>query len=202
MGIQIKDVLVNYMKRFSDVSEAELVRLAENVPVGGFKKGTVLLHQGEVPDKCYFILKGCIRQYAVDDNGKETTFNFFTEEQSVTIFNQHAEDKASNYSLSCLEDCVLVVGDLAAEQDAYDHHPVLEAMTRKMIEEDMGRIRDEFSSFVASTPEERFKALFEKRPELINRVPQYQLASYLGITPESLSRIKKRFGATHLKIVD
>lgn len=199
MGVLIKEILVNYMKQFADLSEADLISLAENVPVGSFKKGTVLLHQGEVPDKCFFILKGCIRQYAIDVSGKETTFNFFTEEQSVTIFNQHSKDKLSNYSLSCLEDCVLVVGDLALEQDAYDQYPVLEMMTRKMMEADMGRIQDEFSSFVASTPEERFKALLEKRAELINRVPQYQLASYLGITPESLSRIKKRFDITHLK---
>lgn len=200
--IRIKQVLIDYMKRFSDLSDDELANIAEGVPTGSFKKGTILLHQGEVPDKCYFVLQGCIRQYAVDDEGKETTFNFYTEEQSVTIFNQHAEDKASKYSLGCLEDCVLVVGDLSTEQDMYDMEPVLETMTRKMIEEDMGKIRDDFSSFMASTPEERFKALQEKRPELINRVPQYQLASYLGITPESLSRIKRRFGATHLRKVD
>ena len=80
-------------------------------------------------------------------------------------------------------------------------HPVLEAMTRKMMQEDMGTMRDEFSSFVASTPEERYHSLMEKRPGLVDRVPQYQLASYLGIKPESLSRIKKR-AASHLRIVD
>ncbi|MFD0959266.1 Crp/Fnr family transcriptional regulator [Paenibacillus chungangensis] len=190
----MKQVLIDYMKRFSDINDDELASIAERVPTGSFKKGTILLHQGEVPDKCYFVLQGCIRQYAVDAQGKEITFNFYTEEQSVTIFNQHTEDKTSNYSLSCLEDCVLVVGDLSTEQDTYDMNPVLEMMTRKMIEEDMGNMRDEFSSFMASTPEERFKALLVKRPKLINRVPQHQLASYLGITPESLSRIKRRFG--------
>ena len=65
-------------------------------------------------------------------------------------------------------------------------------MTRKMIEESFGNVQDEFATFIASTPEERFKTLLLKRPKLIDRVPQHQLASYLGITPESLSRIKKR----------
>ncbi|MFD1020963.1 Crp/Fnr family transcriptional regulator [Thalassobacillus hwangdonensis] len=191
----MKEILVNYMKRFSDMSETELDAIASNVPIATYKKGTVLLHQGDVPDKCYFILKGCIRKYTVDASGKETTFNFYTEEQSVTIFNHHSADKASNFSLNCLEDCVLVVGDLSTEQEAYDTNPALEAMTRKMIEGDIGAMHDEYAAFISSTPEERYKALLEQRPELIDRVPKYQLASFLGITPESLSRIKKRLGS-------
>lgn len=198
----MKDVLIQYMKRFSNLSEAELKELIIDIPIATFKKGTILLHQGEIPDKCYFVLQGCVRQYAVDENGNENTYNFFTEEQSITIFNQHTSDQASQYALSCVEDCTLVVGDLAAEQESYDTHPVLEAMTRKMIQEDYGAMRDEFSAFISSTPEERYHTLMEKRPDLIDRVPQYQLASYLGITPESLSRIKKRAEASHLRIVD
>lgn len=198
----MKEVLIQYMKRFTNLSDSELEKLTVDVPVATYKKGTILLHQGEVPDKCYFVLKGCVRQYAVYENGIEHTYNFFTEEQSVTIFNQHTTDRSSKYSLSCLEDCTLVVGDLATEQAAYDMHPVLEVMTRKMMQEDMGAMRDDFSSFISSTPEERFHALMEKRPELIDRVPQYQLASYLGIKPESLSRIKKRSEARHLRNVD
>ena len=194
----MKEVLIQYMKRFSDLSESELEKLIVDVPVGTFKKGTVLLHQGEVPDKCYFVLKGCVRQYAVNEDGIENTSNFFTEEQSVTIFNQHTEDRRSKYFLSCVEDCTLIVGDLATEQEAYDMHPVLEVMTRNMIQEDMGAMRDDFSSFISSTPEERYHALMEKRPDLMDRVPQYQLASYLGIKPESLSRIKKRSEASRL----
>ncbi|MFC7322399.1 Crp/Fnr family transcriptional regulator [Halobacillus campisalis] len=198
----MKDVLIQYMKRFSNLSDSELRKLTDNVPVATYRKGTILLHQGEIPDKCYFVLEGCLRQYAVDENGNEHTYNFFTEEQSVTIFNQHTTDKVSKYSLSCLEDCTLVVGDLSTEQESYDMHPVLEVMTRKMIQEDMGAMRDDFSSFISSTPEERYHTLMKKRPDLIDRVPQYQLASYLGIKPESLSRIKKRSaGSSHLRIV-
>ncbi|QSS98749.1 Crp/Fnr family transcriptional regulator [Pontibacillus sp. ALD_SL1] len=197
----MKDILIQYMKRFSDLSEPELKEITVDIPVATFKKGTILLHQGDVPDKCYFILIGCVRQYAVDEQGNEHTYNFFTEEQSVTIFNQHTVDKGSKYSLSCLEDGTFVVGDLATEKEAYDMHPVLEEMTRKMMEVDIGAMRDDFSSFVSSTPEERYHHLMANRPGLIDRVPQYQLASYLGIKPETLSRIKKR-SAHHLRMID
>ncbi|MNN63988.1 hypothetical protein D3C81_1794030 [compost metagenome] len=71
-------------------------------------------------------------------------------------------------------------------------HAQLETMIRKMVEENLGEVQDELTSFIASNPEERYKALLQKRPHLLTRVPQHQLASYLGITPESLSRIKKR----------
>ncbi|MBA2176028.1 Crp/Fnr family transcriptional regulator [Halobacillus locisalis] len=188
----MKQILIDYMKQFSDLSEAELEKVASEVDVASFPKGTVLLHQGEVPDRCFFILKGCIRKYTVDETGKETTFNFYTEEESVTIF---SNGKESNYSLNCLEDCVLVVGDLSTEQESYDANPALEAMTRKMIEGSMGQMHDEFAAYMSQAPEERFKTLMEKRPGLIDRVPNYQLASYLGITPESFSRIKKRLGS-------
>lgn len=189
----MKDVLINYMKRHTDIPDSELASIAEDVDVESFKKGTILLHQGDIPDKCYFVLKGCIRQYSVDEDGKENTFNFYTEEQFIAIFNHHSEDKASKYSLSCLEDTVLVVGELSPDQGAYDANPAMEAMIRKMIEANVGEVNDSFARFVASKPEDRFKALLQDRPELIDRVPQHQLASYLGITPESLSRIKKRF---------
>ncbi|WP_079478776.1 Crp/Fnr family transcriptional regulator [Halobacillus salinus] len=191
----MKDVLISYMKQFSDLSDAELGRIASDVEVARFDKGTHLLHQGDVPDRCFFILKGCIRKFTVDEDGKETTVNFYTEEQSVTIFNQHTSDKTSQYSLSCLEECVLVVGDLSVEQDQYDENPALEAMTRKMIEGSLGEMHDEFATYMSQTPEARFRTLLEKRPGLIDRVPKYQLASYLGITPESFSRIQKRLGS-------
>lgn len=190
----MRDILIKYMKRFTGLSEAELETIAAGIPIQEFKKGTILLRQGEVPEKCYFVLKGCVRQFAVDEDGRETTFNFFTEEQGVTIFNQHTLDKASKYSLSCLEDCVLVVGDVSVEQEMYDKHSELETMTRKMIEENIGQMHDDFAAFISSRPEERYKELLKKRPDLIHRVPQHQLASFLGITPESLSRIKRRLG--------
>lgn len=197
----MKDVLIRYMKRFTDLSDDECERLVADVPIATFPKGKILLHQGDVPTKCYFVLSGCIRQYKVDEDGNEHTVDFITEEQSITILTKHHTDGRSPYSLACIEECCLVVGDLATEQDQYEMNPVLEAMTRDMMQEDMGTMRDAFASFMSSTPEERYQAMMEKRPDLVHRVPQYQLASYLGITPESLSRIKKR-ATRHLRIVE
>jgi len=163
----------------------------DEIYIEEFKKGTVLFQQGDSPTACYFVLKGCVRQYSIDVEGREVTSNFYTEEQAIAVFD-HKPDKISNYTFICVEDSVMVVGDLNTEKDMYNKHPQLESMTRKMIEADFAKIQEEFAAFIASSPEERFRLLQLKRPTLIDRVPQHQLASYLGMTPESLSRIKKR----------
>lgn len=188
----MKSILFKYMSKFTSLTEEQQQTIANEIKIDELKKGTILIRQGDVPTKCYFVLSGCIRQYSVDENGKEVTSNFYTEEQAIAVFNNHKLDKSSDYTFLCLEDSILVVGDLAIEQNMYTKYTQLEVMTRKMIEENFANVQDEFATFIASTPEERFKTLLIKRPQLIDRVPQHQLASYLGITPESLSRIKKR----------
>lgn len=189
------EVLFEYMTRFTTLSAEEQQMIAGDIRVEPFGKGTVLLRQGEVPKACYFVLKGCVRQHAIDEEGRETTSNFFTEEQAIAIFNEHGSEQSSAYTWTCLEDCVLVVCELAIERQMYGKHAQLEAMTRRMMEANFGQMQAEFAAFIAAAPEERYRSMLRRRPGLADRVPQHQLASYLGMTPESLSRIKKRVRA-------
>lgn len=135
-------------------------------------------------------------------NGVETTYGFISEQQSIVILYNKDSDGISPYTVSCLEDCVMIVGDPEQEQADYEAHPELEAMTRLMMQDDMDRKQDELESYIRKTPEAMVKHIMDSRPELLTRVPQHQLASYLGMTPESLSRIKRRLERSHLKAVD
>jgi CRP-like cAMP-binding protein len=188
----MKEILKTYLNRYTTLDEAAQQAILDDLRVEEYKKGTVLLRQGDVPSVCYFILRGCVREYATDEAGREVTSNFYTEEQAIAMFQRHRDDPSSAYAYACLEDTVAVVGALDVEQAMYDKHAQLEGMTRRMIEQNFALMQEEFAAFVASSPEERYLSLLKKRPTLIERVPQHQLASYLGVTPESLSRIKKR----------
>jgi CRP-like cAMP-binding protein len=74
----------------------------------------------------------------------------------------------------------------------FQKFPHLEPASRMAVEEELGKSQDRLSNYIINSPEERYLQLLKTRPELLERVPQYQLASYLGVTPESLSRIRSR----------
>ncbi len=188
----LENLLIQFMKKFTDVDDASLKALVKEVPIVSVKKGTVLLEQGDEPRNCIFVMQGCVRQYRVDELGNELTSDFYTEEQWITIFYERDQDQVSKFSLSCVEDCILVMGDVNLKTAMFSQHAHLKDMTYRMLEEKIGEIKEDLSGFMSSSPEERVKALKQNRPDLFKRVPQHQLASYLGLTPESLSRIKKR----------
>lgn len=189
----MKEILMKYMEKYTTLQEEEQEEIIEDIVIMEFKKGTYLIKQGDYPtNNCFFVLKGCVRQYHVEVDGKEVTTNFFTEEQAILLFTIEEAGQVSNSSLHCVEDCVLVVADFDSEQEMYQQYMELESMTRRMMESYLIQAQHEYARFIRSSPEERYKAIIQTRADLLQRVPQHQLASYLGITPESLSRIKKR----------
>ncbi len=155
-----------------------------------YKKGTIILKEGEFSDKSYFVLKGCLRTFYLID-GEEKTTAFYTEMEGIQP--QCAIDmKASNYYIDCVEDCILTVGNAEMEAIIYEKFPKFETLFRKLSTELTVKTQISFDKFKTSTREQRYLKLQESRPDLIQRIPQQQLASFLGMKPESLSRIRKR----------
>ncbi len=180
--------IITYISQFMPLSETEAGEIMKAIKFKSFKKGTILLKEGQVRKLCYFVLKGCIRQYFLVD-GEEKTTNFFTEGQPVTAYEGTYKRVPSKFYLSCVEDTILTVGD---EASFFAKFPHLEFVKGLAVEEELGKSMDLFSTYILNSPEERYLNLLKTRPGLLDRVPQYQLASYLGVTPESLSRIRKR----------
>ena len=154
------------------------------------KKGTILLKEGQKSKNSYFVLKGCIRIYYIID-GEEKTTAFYTEMDALT---PHfvMTDAPSQYFIGCIEDCILLVSNSDMEIEMNNKFPKFETMCRMLSEELLAKKQIDFDEFKISSPEQRYLNLVKSQPELIQRVPQHQLASYLGIKPQSLSRLRAR----------
>ncbi|WP_066631309.1 Crp/Fnr family transcriptional regulator [Labilibacter marinus] len=187
----MKEELKKMLLGFPMLTEEEMQLILDSSDVRAYKKGSMLLREGEVAKNCYSVLKGMVREYVVVD-GEEKTTNFYTEGQPVNAFTSATSQTSSKVNWVCSERCVLAVGTESLEEEMCRLIPKLEGIIRKEVERYTGETQDELAFFMTSTPEQRYLRLIEKRPDLYHRAPQHQIASYLGITPESLSRIRKR----------
>lgn len=187
-----KSVLTANLKKYTQMNAVQIREIVEHVPMTEYKKRTVLLQQGFAPKCSYYLIKGCVRQYACNESGNEATVNFFTEEESINLFSFLDDDGLSLYSLACLEDCLVVECPDIGNNAAGDEQPDIGNMKRLFFEKQFSDMQVSFTKFKFGTAEERFAFLVKSRPALLNRVPQIYLASYLGIAPETFSRFKKR----------
>lgn len=183
--------LLNYFSRIMPLSAEEAVAIAATMDIRHFKKGTVLLREGQISNEAYFVLEGCVRQYYLVD-GEERTKNFFTEEQWVVSIKSFSEHTPSAHFLACSLDSTLVVGNREKEEGLYRQHPRLETISRMVLGKVFAEQQEIMASYLTETPEQRYERLLKVRPDLFQRIPQYQIASYIGVKPESLSRIRKR----------
>ncbi len=149
------------------------------------------MKEGQISSDTYFVLEGCIREYVVVD-GDEKTTNFFTEEQWVISLNNFTGKGESQHNLVCVEDSALVIGNEQAAQTMFKQFPRFETISRAIVEASFMEQRKALTSYLTDSPEQRYLKLMKSRPDLFQRIPQYHLASYIGVKPESLSRIRKR----------
>jgi CRP-like cAMP-binding protein len=182
--------IIDYFDKIYEYTEEEKLEL-EKAEIRQYKKGDVILKAGQIAKECFFVHKGCIRQYYLID-GEEKTTNIFTEHHCISCADYSNDRIPSNYFLDCLEDTQVSISTPEMEERLYAKFPRFEKMCRLATEKNLSEQQKRMDLFLVQSPEERYLHLLETRPDLLLRIPQYHLASYLGMKPESLSRIKKR----------
>jgi len=187
----MKEEFRAFISNFPFLKDDEIETIVKHTVIKEFKKGTILLKEGTICKECYAVIRGCVREYYIK-NGLDMTTAFFTEGQSVNSFSSYTNQVPSKHFLECSEDSLLTVGNQSLVDQMCERIPRLTEFIKNEVEKDAGELQERMASFMTSTPEERFTDLMKNNPGLMNRVPQHQIASYLGVTPESLSRIKKR----------
>lgn len=186
----MQDLLFDFIAKYIIITDEEKNALLSLNLFHSVKKGTVLLKQGQKSEGNYFVLKGCIRVYYIID-GEEKTTAFYTEMEGLTP--PCVISKApSDYFISCVEDSIILISNEDMSAEVNSKFPKFEMMCRMLSEELLAKKQIDFDEFKTSSPEQRYLNLIKKRPDLIQRVPQHQLASYLGIRPQSLSRLRAR----------
>ncbi|HEY9625629.1 MAG TPA: Crp/Fnr family transcriptional regulator [Crinalium sp.] len=154
------------------------------------KRGEFLFQEGDICKFIGFTLKGCVRVFLVKD-GRERTLSFHAENQSFGDFRSFLNQEPSQFSCEAIEPSKLLLFNHRAMR-FIEELPDGQKFLRLHAEGFASKMRDRLTSLYMDTPEERYCQLFESEPEIIDRVPNYHLASYLGIQPESLSRLKRR----------
>ena len=187
--------LVNYFSKISTLSSEEAKAIFTSMQTKTFKKGAYLLKEGQISSNTYFVLEGCIREYILSD-GEEKITNFFSEEQWAISLNGLSPKKIANYNWVCMEDTTVVVGNEQQAQVLFERFPRFETISRTIMENAFAEQKEALTSYYTDSPEQRYLKLLKSRPELVQRIPQYYLASYIGVKPESLSRIRKRIASS------
>lgn len=185
------EALFNSIAYFVPVGEAEKVIIASLFTEKQLKKGEFFLQEGKVCRQVGFIEKGIMRYYLTED-GEEKTFYFAKENEFVSNYESFVPQIPSTKSIEALEDTLLYVISYDNLNLLYSTMANGERMGRLVIEQVFVQALQNLNSFYTDTPEQRYEKLLQAHPDLQQRIPQYYIASCVGVKPQSLSRIRKR----------
>ena len=189
-----------FIKKYLSLNFVEWTLFKSKLKVEYYKKGDVIHHMGDVCTKLMFINSGLARAYIIGEDGKDYTWSiYFNDENShmtnlfVVDYDSFINQKASQLSIDVLEDCELVSVSYEDVQFVYDKLKKGERFGRLMSQEAYSYIHNLFIDRQIKTAKERFEEFVTKTPHLLEKVPQYHIATFLGITPQHLSRLKKEY---------
>ena len=155
------------------------------------RKHQFLLNEGEVCTHIGFVNSGCLREYTIDKKGNEHIIQFAIADWWISDLNSYLSGLPSAYNIDALQDSEVLLLEKSAREELLDNCKKMDRFFRLLIEANYIATHQRIVDSLSSSAEERYLKLIKTYPKLFEIVPQNQIASYLGITPQSLSRIRK-----------
>ena len=188
------DALRAYIEKYASekISDADFEEVKKAFTFKRYKKGQFLLQEGEVSKYTAFVLKGSMRQYSVDAKGTEHIIHFGIENWWVGDRESSTMLTPSNYNIDAIEDTEVLLTTSEDLQQLTAALPVIGKMVNTMNQRNFIASQKRIHDSLSLTAEERYLELLKNHPDFLQRFPQTMLASYLGITAETYSRIRKK----------
>ncbi|MEZ0483331.1 Crp/Fnr family transcriptional regulator [Fibrella aquatica] len=184
-----------YFQHFTEkvpLTADERALIQRFLSVKKIRKKQYLLQEGDVCKVIAFVEKGALRSYTVDSDGKEHILQFALEGWFISDLYSFLAGDVSVYNIEAIEDSELVLINQSAYQELLTHSPSYQAYMLQLITGAYIALQKRLNATVSLSPEERYKDLITLYPDIVQRVPQHMIASYMGFTPETLSRIRRR----------
>ncbi len=156
------------------------------------RKKTFLLRKGEICKFEAYIVKGCIRTFYIDENGFEINLQFAVEDWWVSDIASFTDQKPSGLFIQTLEECELLMIFHDQKEQLFQTYPKFERMFRLMLQRNLSVLQHRFLATVSQPAEQRYLDFMQRYPNMEQRVPQHMIASYLGISAEFLSKIRRK----------
>jgi CRP-like cAMP-binding protein len=184
--------LSQYLSQILDLPEKSIEKCYKNLQLKTLQKGSFILEAGEICQQTIFVEKGLLRMYSLDQNGKEHIIQFAPENWMISDRSSLFFNEKSHFYIDVIENAEVI----ALNTDFFTELSVLypESVYKidLLLQKHIKNLQDRVRSLLSDTAEERYVSFLKMYPDIMQRVPQWMVASYLGITPESLSRVRKK----------
>lgn len=182
--------LTDHIRRYVSLDEQEVALLATYIEVREVKKKAFLLKEGEVCKANYFLIKGCCRSYFITEKDTEHIHLFAIENWWITDYASLERKTSSMFYIQALEPSILAVLQRDKQDELFAAIPQLERYFRSVLEMALAAAHMRIKYIYSQSGHERYHHFSTSFPDFVQRIPQYMLASYLGFTPEFLSKIR------------
>lgn len=184
--------LLDYFQKLIPLNQEEKLLVTELFKPRLYRKRQYILQEGDICNQFNFIIRGCLRMYKVDDKGNIHILQFAAENWWMSNIGSFHDRKPSELNIDALEDTMVLQISHEHLLFLYTNAPKFDRIFRVLIENSFVSLQQRLLQTISSTAEERYLTFLQTYADLAMRLPQTQIASFLGITPESLSRLRNK----------